>query len=257
MQDWVWDYVDDSWSLEIVREIDNQYDPEPVPVVDPFQTLFLVSPDGDYLRLFELRIDIYVGVMHFSPSERLAFLIRYFYEDSQVVQFDLVSGVVNETWAASGFPTEDTSHAAGWFVQYEATLPDGREVWDGFGYGTPIEGVIFRTPGGGVVPSAIGPTLRTADGDGFFCMGIDVEDATAVYSAQNYAWETETWTASFIVHDLVADTWTQVDRDGFMPTSCHEGFDVTPDYWVGLGNSVEQEGLYRVYIDGRPDEPIG
>jgi hypothetical protein len=26
---------------------------------------------------------------------------------------------------------------------------------------------------------------------------------------------------------------------------------------VGLGNSVDQEGLYRVYFDGRPDEPIG
>jgi hypothetical protein len=257
MQSWVWDYVDDTWSLDIVRAIDDQYDPEPVPVVNPFQTLFLVSPDGEYFRLFDLRTDIGIYVEFFSPSDRLGFLNRVFYEEFQVVQMDLVSGAVSETWAAPGFPATDTGHADGWFVNYNATLPDGREVWTGEGYGSPIVGVFFRTPGGGITSSAIGPTLRAGvAGEGYYCMGIDVADSTAVYDAQIYEWTTDTWSAHFIVHYLTSDTWAYTGRVGFMPTACHPNFDVTATYWVGLGTSVEQSGLYRVYLDGSPDQPI-
>jgi len=257
MQTWIWDYVDDTWSLDVVRAINNQYDPEPVQIADPFQTLFLVSPDGEYFRLFDLRTDIGIYVAHFSPSDRLGFLMRAFYEESQTVQMDLVSGAVSETWAAPGFPASDTSHAAGWFVAYKATLPDGREVWAGEGYGSPITGVFFRTPGGGVSPSAINSTLAAGvAGDGYYCMGIDAEDSTAVYDTQIYEWTTDTWTSHFIVHYLTSDTWVYTGRMGFMPTACHDDFDVTPTYWVGLGNSVAQSGLYRVYFDGSPDQPI-
>lgn len=263
MQDWVWDYVDDSWSLEIVREINGDVDqPDPL-VVDPIQTLFLVAPDGDYLRLYDLRVDIPVLVQHFSAVDRLGFLTRVFYaEDLQTVQFNLLTGDASETWAASAFAADDTSHRDGWFVLYEATLSDGREVWTGSGYGYPITGVFFRTPGEGITASGVAAALRAAQGggngdEGFWCLGIDVEDATAVYSATNYAWETEVWRSSFLVHDLAADTWSQTDRAGFLPTACHEAFDVTPDHWVGLGDSVEQQGLFRVYFDGRPDQSIG
>jgi hypothetical protein len=262
MQDSVWDYVDDSWSLEIVREINGDVDQPDPPIADPFQTLFLVAPDGDYLRLFDLRTDIPVFVEHFSSTERLGFLTRLFYaEERQTVQFDLVTGKASETWAASGFAADDVTHRDGWFVGYEATLPDGREVWSGFGYGAPITGVFFRKPGAGITPSEVGSALRAAqlvgyDYEGYTCMGIDVEDAIAVYSAVYYAWETESFTSSFVVHDLGSDTWTQADRVGLLPTACHEEFDVTTDYWVGAGDSVDQQGLFRVYFDGRPDEPV-
>lgn len=256
MAEWVWDYVDDTWSLEVFREINNEFDMPDPPVENPIQTLFLVAPDGDRFRLFDLRTDIPIVVEHFSPSDHLAFLLRGFYEDSQTVQLDLVSGTVSETWAADGFPADDTSHRAGWFVFYEGTLGDGREVWTGQGYAIPTEGVFFRTPFGGVTPSAISPVLSGLGEDGYGCIGIDADDEVAIYTANHYAWETDTWTASWIVHDLAADTWTQGARAGFIPESCHPGFDVTTEYWIGLANNIDAQGLYRVYFDGRPDEKI-
>ena len=98
MQDWVWDHVDDTWSIEIIREINGDVDPPDPLVADPFQTLFLLAPDGDYLRLFDLRTDIPVLVEHFSPVDRLGFLTRLFYaEDRQTVQLDLVTGEAGES----------------------------------------------------------------------------------------------------------------------------------------------------------------
>lgn len=257
MEPWVWDYVDDGWSVEVASEVD----PWEGTVANPFQAIFLKAPDGDYLRLFTLRTDIGISVVRFLPEERIVFLYRVYYEETQTVEFDLVTGTVREDWAAPGFSnvTNADYNKQGWFVYFEGTLPDGRDVWSGSGYGEPLNGVFFRAPGGAITPSDINPALA-AEGYDFqpYCMGVDPVAAVAIYTANGYLeGPVSTWPARLLVHDLVADTWSETERTGPYPAPCTEEFYVGDGFYVGYQSTVDQEGLFRAYFDGRPDAAVG
>jgi hypothetical protein len=183
-------------------------------------------------------------------------ITRNFYEASQTVQFDLVTGTASETWADAGFANvAPTENAEGWFVYPIATLADGRMMWEGSGYGAPLNGVFFRSPGGTVMPSAVSPNLAGGYEYEPECAGVDTDANVAIYVGYTYV-EGEpivNWPARLVVHNLVADTWTVQTRLGPYGSPCHDDFDVTADYYVGLANRVDQSGLFRYYFDGRPD----
>lgn len=257
---WVWDYVGSDWDVEIWGEPNpawNGDSPDTPPDRYLYQALYLVAPDGEHLRLYLLRTDVGLGIEAKALDERLVWITRYFYEASQTVEFDLVTGTASETWADAGFANvSPTQNANGWFVYHSATLADGRMMWEGGGYGEPLNGVFFRAPGGAITPSAVSPNLGGGLDNAPFCLAVDTDANVAIYEGYAYA-EGEpvaNWPARLVVHNLVADTWTVQTRLGPYGTPCHDDFDVTADYYVGLANRADQSGLYRYYFDGRPDQ---
>ncbi len=257
---WVWDYVDDGWDVEIWGQPDpaaaNSDDPDAHPYL--YQALYLVAPDGDRFRLYALGTDNQSVIEAKALDERIVWIDRYFYEASQTVQFDLRTGTVSESWADAGFANASpTANAGGWFVYYVATLDDGRMLWEGSGFGAPLNGVFFRSPGGAITPSAVNPHLDADTEFGPVCLGADTNSNIAIYEGYAYAagQPVANWPARLVVQNLATDTWTVLTRNGPYGTPCHDDFSATSEYYIGLANRTDQTGLYRYYYDGRPDQP--
>ncbi len=256
---WVWDYVGTDWGVGIWGEPGPGYnsdDPDAAQYL--YQALYLVAPDGDWFRLYQLRTDVGLGVEATALDEHIVWITRYFYEADQTVQFDLDTGTASETWADAGFANAPPArNADGWFVNYVATLADGRMMWEGSGFGAPLNGVFFRSPGGAITPSTINPTLAGSGEDAPVCVGVDTAASVAIYEGYSYVegQPVANWPARLLVQNLANDTWTVQTRLGPYGTPCQDDFAVTADYYVGLATRVDQSGLYRYYFDGRPDQP--
>ncbi len=258
---WILDYVGADWDVEIWGEPNPAWDgdsPSAPPDRYLYQALYLVAPDGDRFRIYVLRTDIGLGIEAKALDEHIVWITRYFYEASQTVQFDLETGTASETWADTGFANANpTQNADGWFVYYLATLTDGRMLWEGSGYGEPLNGVFFRAPGGVITPSGVNPNLSGGMDFAPDCVGVDTADSVAIYVGHTYAsgQPVSDWPARLVVHNLASDTWTINTRLGPYGTPCHDDFDVAASYYVGLANRTDQSGLYRYYFDGSPDQP--
>ena len=259
---WVWDYFGSDWDVEIWGEPNPAWtgdSPETPPDRYLFQALYLVAPDGDRFRLYTLRTDVGLSIEAKALDERIVWIERYFYEASQTVQFDLVSGTASETWADAGFANANPAqNANGWFVYYVDTLADGRMLWEGAGYGEPLNGVFFRAPGGVITPSGVNPNLAGGMDYPPDCVGVDTDANVAIYVGHTYAsgQPVANWPARLVVHNLATDTWTVQTRLGPYGTPCHDDFDVAAGYYIGLANRADQSGLYRYYFDGSPDQPV-
>jgi len=259
---WVLDLVDDTWDAEI------WCDPNPATNTDAppdqtadrclYQALYLDAPDGEKVRVFELRTDLWLTIAATAMDEGIIWIDRLYYESIQTVEFDLSSGTVDENWAHDGFTNVTAPYnQEGWFVFHSGTLSDGTMVWEGSGYAEPLHGVFFRAPGGAITPSAISPHFGGTAGEPY-CLGVDPDDAIAIYESYEYAegQPVANWPATLVKHDLQADTWTTQSRLGPYGTPCHDDFDLTPTYYVGLANRVDQSGLYRYFFDGSPDQAV-
>jgi len=257
---WIWPYVDASWDVDIWCQPNPAAAAEDFPVSDAclFQALYLVAPDGARFRLYSLRTDVGLGIEAKALDEHVVWIVRYFYEAAQTVQFDLLTGTASETWADAGFSNvSPTQNANGWFVFYEGTLADGRMLWEGSGYGEPLNGVFFRAPGGAITPSAISPSLGGGYDFAPDCVGVDTDVNLAIYTGYSYVsgQPVANWPARLLVHDLTTDTWNELTRLGPYGTPCHDDFNATATYYIGLANRVDQSGLFRYFFDGSPDQP--
>jgi hypothetical protein len=259
---WVLDLIDETWGVEI------WCDPNPASNPDApedqtsdrclYQALYVVAPDGERLRIYELRTDILLGIEATAMDERVVWIARYFYEAQQTVELDLATGTGDESWAHDGFSNVSAeSNQDGWFVYYADTLPDGRMIWSGSDYGTPLNGVFFRDSGGLITPSSLSPNFFGDAGEPW-CVGVDPDAGVAIYESYEFA-EGEpvaNWPARLVKHDLQTDTWTIINRLGPYGEPCHDAFEVTPTYYVGQANRADQQGLYRYYFDGSADQLV-
>lgn len=160
MEDWVWQYVDEDWSL--VAYYDGH-----LPDLDG-QALFLEAPDGDVLRLYALRTNFVILVGSWDPDARLAWLERHEGGDGfGVVQMDLSDGSLSSEWSNAAPESLQTDEGAT-SVRKVGVSPNGIELWAVVSYFTPPSVVMLREQDGTFTPSPSSPWLaeQTAQGRG-------------------------------------------------------------------------------------------
>jgi len=257
--DWVWDLIDDAWDVEVWCDPNPGYEPfTETGDACLYQALYLVAPDLERVRIYELRTDVMLGIEATAMDEQIVWISRYYYESVQTVQFNLADGTVDENWAHDGFTNVTAPYnQEGWFVFHSGTLPSGRMVWEGSGYAEPLRGVFFRDPGGAITPSNLSSNFGGAAGEPY-CLGLDPDAGIAIYESYEYAegQPIANWPAELVKHNVLADTWTTQSRLGPYGSPCHDDFEVTSAYYVGLANRVDQSGLYRYFFDGSPDQAV-
>lgn len=134
MQDWVWDYVDDTWTVQVHRIEHSELWVTDVweegeDFVGP-QNLYLEAPDGELILLYELRRDMTVDVLAVDMDARLAWTNRYAVGDGwYVVQVNLLTGAATESWGAGAVPDDRRTEWGVVDVDALGMLRDGRELW--------------------------------------------------------------------------------------------------------------------------------
>ncbi|WNM24637.1 hypothetical protein [Demequina capsici] len=144
MEGWVWDYVDDSWSLTVGRDSTDASAP---PYAE--QVLYLDAPDGDVFRLASLGTDRYVDFVATDLGARLAWLSWADAGDAvQVVQYDLVTGDTVEDWGGDAIPAGHVNGDGSVWSVYPtgSTTPLG-EIWAGRTYLGEYDSLFVRTGG--------------------------------------------------------------------------------------------------------------
>ncbi len=255
---WIASYVDATWDFETWGKDNPSY--TDYGSGDPFlyQALYVVAPTGERFRVHVLPNDVNAQIAVTAPDEGVAWVIYYGYEEFQTVQYTLATDTIDTTWAHDGFTNVSaTDNQNGWFVDYLATLSDGRMMWEGGGFGGPINGVFFRAPGGAITASAINPNLGGGYEYAPYCVGVATNVNLAIYEGYTFAegQPVANWPARLLIHDLATDTWQVRTRLGPYGSPCHDDFSATATYYIGYANRVDQMGLFRYYFDGSPDQP--
>ncbi|MFN3866053.1 MAG: hypothetical protein ACK4MD_04980 [Demequina sp.] len=141
LETWVWELVDDDWSLTVVREGEG----DNYTWLSDFQALYLVSPTEDMFKISNLRTDFDMDVVHWDPELEVAWIKRGGKSDlEQVIEYDLISLDTTEGWSRAVVSSANGVPGGVANVEYRATVGDGDELWvsyDPSGYAT---GVFWR-----------------------------------------------------------------------------------------------------------------
>lgn len=145
----VWDCTGNDWTVEVSRvEAEEGW-----PLGGTAQAIYLRSPSGDLVHLYDLRTDVQVEVVAFDVPARVAWTARLTEGDStQVVQMDLADGKVSEDWGGGAIPATQRHNGGVWDVRPVRELESGAELWLGYDYlgnataaFARVEGREFRT----------------------------------------------------------------------------------------------------------------
>jgi hypothetical protein len=203
--------VDDEWGLRIVTEGDGGDGNN----INDLQVMYLEAPEGELFRLYELRRDYTLQMVHWDPALGLAWLRHAAREVlAPVVQYDLRTEEAIGNWSGGAVSTSNTVAGGIVNVAYVGDQPDGRELWasyDPSGFTTGVfwrEGAQFES---GVMTSE----LRRLQLQGFsedqgVDAWVDPESMTAVYRATfriDGRVDDERW----ILHDLSDDRFRDVN----------------------------------------------
>ncbi|WP_062130873.1 hypothetical protein [Demequina aestuarii] len=216
MEAWVWQYVDEEWTLETHQVGEPLYDLEA-------QSLLLSAPDGTIMRLFPLRLDYGIYVGHWDPARRIAWLERHEGGDGfEVVQMDLQDGSLASNWAGADIPQRLRTDDGMGSVRRVGDAPSGAEVWARISYFAPPYVVMFRDQNGGFIESLAFAWLERQWADGWgdrtgerLAESWIADDfSVAVYEVLDVDWsEDEGRTlgdSRWLWHDIDANTVTEV-----------------------------------------------
>lgn len=233
MAEWVWEYVDDDWSTEVVRVGEG----DGITYLNDIQVVLLVAPDEERFWIESIRRDYNIDVVHWDAQLALAWLVRDGRPDlAQVVEFDLRNGTTNEGWAGSAAPNANTVSGGVGGVVYVGDQPDGLELWaasDESGFTT---GVMWRSAANDVDGSVINSEIARLRLEGFsedegVDAWLDPDSMTAVYRA-TFRIDGTVTEDRWIIHDLSDD-----DFDYVTP-QVPDGADCTP------AGTVTSEGQF-------------
>jgi hypothetical protein len=239
MQDWVWDYVDDTWQLEVfsVGEGDGGA------YLADLQTIFLVSPDDERFRLWELRVDYVISLVHWDAEQQTAWLRRGGRPGMEpVIQMDIRSGEVEELWGDSTVASSNTPNGGVANVDYLGTLPNGDELWSSFTDSYGATGLFFRTSDGSFDFSLVTDEIRRLKLQGFADDGVqawvDVAGARVLFHGnyldlQSGAVLDQKW----FLYDAQANNYTYVTPDVPITADCRPASD-RPDQGRWEGDAV-------------------
>ena len=200
METRIWDHVGPGWTLAINR---NTFEVAPA---DPnaFQALYLISPEGERFFLYKLRTDYWLGITHWDPVERVAWIARYGDGDSwQTVELALVPGDATEKWVSEDLVPRTVSN-----VDYLATTDDGTEVFATMDYQWNPERLLARPTGG---PTTMLRAFADAVADPttwYVATWVDPATKVAYYRVDTTTDDWATSASTWYTHDLTTDTVT-------------------------------------------------
>lgn len=214
---WLWDLVDETWSLEVVRvgEGDNYT------WFSDYQGFYLISPTDDRFKIANLETTSADEVVHWDPERLVAWVVRVDrFEMDQVVEYDLPTGRVTTDFAGNIFNAANVVRGGVANLDFHAELEDGRELWVTHSPQDYVTGVVWREGDrwrGSLISDQIRrmaqQELGTDNGvDGWF----DPEGQRAIYHGVYLDPDTGTVAEQMWVrHDLRSDT---VDTSAVVPT---------------------------------------
>ncbi len=126
LEDWVWEVVDDTWTMTVVREgTGDNYT-----WLSDFQALYLVSPTDDLFKVSGLRTEFNMDLVHWDLEQRVAWIVRGGKSDlEQVFEYDLVTLDSTDNFAGNVFNSSNVVRGGVANLTYHGTQPDGRELW--------------------------------------------------------------------------------------------------------------------------------
>lgn len=141
LEDWLWDVVDDTWTLEVVAVGEgDQYT-----WFSDYQGLYLKSPTDDPFKITELQTTSVETVLRWDPE-----LLRAWVEQDdrgdmdQVVQYELRTGSTTTGFAGSVFSAANVVRGGVANLEFHSELPDGRELWVTHSPQGYVTGVVWR-----------------------------------------------------------------------------------------------------------------
>ncbi|WP_062313286.1 hypothetical protein [Demequina rhizosphaerae] len=216
MTDETWECVDESWAVEVHSAGGDTWRPG-----GTAQALYLAAPDGDLLKLFDLRTDVAVVVLESDIDARLAWTARTTDSDaSQVVQVELDSGLVVDAWGGDGVPSLQRNKK-GVIRSVEPLGPHegGGTLWAGYSSAGTLQSLFVRDGGADFRTFAAQKALDNLVDDGAVNgkggSGLEAWTSkaatTAVFLAQRLDDSGKaagsTGAGTWVVVDLVTDQW--------------------------------------------------
>ncbi|WP_152650191.1 hypothetical protein [Demequina aestuarii] len=130
--EWLWDWVDDSWSTAIYSTLEFTHPEGKSPGFEGVQWLYLLAPDGAAFRIADLGDAANATIVDWDPGHRKAWLrLQGFSEERDVAEVDLLTGAVDTDDFTDGagprHSVEDESLALDFLPR--AVAPDGTRLW--------------------------------------------------------------------------------------------------------------------------------
>ncbi|MDN4476020.1 hypothetical protein QQX09_09160 [Demequina sp. SYSU T00192] len=216
MTDATWECIDESWAVEVHSAGGDTWRPG-----GTAQALYLAAPDGDLLKLFDLRTDVAVTVLESDIDARLAWTARQGEGDGfQVVQVELDTGFVLDAWGDGEVPSLQRDRQGNVYdVEPFGPFDGGGTLWAGYSGSGVLQSLFVREDDAQFRAFASQRVLDTLVEEGAVDAqadpGVEVWTSkggtTAVYLAQQLDDSGRnpgsTGAGTWVVVDLVKDEW--------------------------------------------------
>ncbi|WP_062389104.1 hypothetical protein [Demequina iriomotensis] len=267
----VWSCVGEGWDVAV-----HSADGDTWRLGGTAQALYLEAPDGDLLKLFDLRTDVEVVVLEADLDARVAWTARLGGGDGyQVVEVELESGLVVDDWGGDAIPSlqRDEESRMVYSVAPRASFGGEGTLWAGYTYTGAVQslfvreaGSVFRALGAQkALDSLLAQGSVNGHGEGGDEVWLDESGTVAMFlaqspveidpalsgkkarkAAQDSLWRSDggTW----VVVDLVTDQWRLVDA-GLPEGLCRPA----PDTYIP-GTAEAPGELQALCLNGGEDE---
>lgn len=212
MEEWVWQYVDATWTLQVGHGAATAVEPP-----YPAQSLYLEAPDGELLRVAELPTDRWVGLAEADPAAGLAWLTLADQGDAvEVVQVRLPA-VTSEPWGEVGVPASHVHDGLVYGVESTGVTTGLGQIWAGRTYLGEYDSLFVRVEADefeplaaqGVLDALVDAGARNGSGDPGVTAWHAADWSYAVFLAQTRdetatpeQWTASTGKGSWVVVDL-------------------------------------------------------
>ncbi len=208
LEPWVWDVLDDSWNLEVVRLGEGDGSET---LVDE-QLLVLTSPTGEQLLVTRnMRTDYLLEIVHWSPEDSLAWIRRAGRSSyAPVIEYAMREGDTFEGWGDGTVPLDNIRAGIIVGVDFAGTLPDGEDVWEALTEAGTVRAVFVRDGDrwrDTLATVEISAQIREGFHDSFGVYAwFDIDSGTAVYRAPYLASEDDSVLEErWLLHNLETD----------------------------------------------------
>jgi hypothetical protein len=260
MESWVWDYVGSGWSLALDSVDSLWVSDEMSDRWERTYTTYLVSPEGETLRLFDLSgpTDGEYFAIHWDPTDRLAWFGFFNGDGRSVYEYDLETGTRSAQWGVGAFSDnagEWGSPAARFEAIYVATQASGTEVWADGQMGW-MEGLVFRDADGSWRASSVNEVIGSMSTRGVD-LHVNADASEAIWWIQEGERDSAPVADHWIRHNLVADTWVEfsVQAPAGYANGCFSAAAIDGDF-LDVG-CITTTAIYSYRIDLRGGaEPV-
>lgn len=209
LEPWVWDLVDDSWDLWVLREGEG----DNYTWLSDLQILYLVGPEEELFEISPLRTDFDMDVVHWDPELEVAWLKRGGKSSmEQVIEYDLRTLESETAFAGGAVASANVVEGGVANLAYVGDQSDGSELWITYDFTGATTGVLWRE-GDQWQESLIQDQIRRMVLQGFSReLGVDawLDPATGrgVYHGVYIDPDTRTVAdEQWVVHDLLTDAF--------------------------------------------------